>query len=320
MFWLEILTAASIAHVLLLWMYVAIMAFSRQKIPSRVSFFEMQARAVRMRDVALPALAAALLGFFVSLASSFVHSGFSAPIATMLNLAGSSYVYLVFVGVVVSFVGLLALMDMMRSDARSLARHPASINRAAVLLLRGRDVDGLEVDDLHRNLESWQARAGREALRTVFGRKDSPRVNSLLQEIRKGERRPNIPSQVGIRLLRAAFADLRLRGALVALGFAVPLAASFAALIMAFASENPMADEAWRLVLPLVCLALQILGGLLFLRLNARFVIRCWRINEIELRAAKRRIARLKANSSGVHGVRRVQDPSSAVVSGAHRR
>lgn len=281
-------------HAAVLWPNVAIVAFSRPKIPNRISFFEMQSRAVRMRDVALPAIAAAVLGFFVSLAASYVHSGFTAPIATILDIPGPTYVYLMFVGVAISLVGFLALMDRMRSDAVSLAGHPASINRAAELLLRGKEVEGLEADDLCRNLDRWQRKAGREAMRIVVWRRDSPHVNSLLQEVRRGRRRPRRPRRAGGRLLFASFADQHLRGVLVFLGFAVPFAASIAALVIALAAPGSNAGESWRIVFPV----LQVLGVLLFLRFNARFVILCWRIDEIELRAAKRRIARLKAASS----------------------
>lgn len=300
MFWWDLLVTVSGTHVVILWILVTVVGFSKVKIPSRVSFFEMQARAVRIRDVSLPAVAAAILGFFVSLAASYVHSGFSAPIASMLGLAGISYPYIVFSGATVSFAVFLILMDRMPSDAKSLARHPASINRAADLLLRGKEVDGLEVDDLQRNLDQWQARAGREALRSVIGRKDSPHVNALLQEVRKGERRPRRPRRAGRRLLHASFADQRLRGVLVSLGFAVPFMASIVSLYTALAFADLNAGEGWRIVVPLVLLAFQVLGGLLFLSLNARFVILCWRLNEIELRAAKRRIARLRKASPGV--------------------
>lgn len=275
-------------------MNLGFVALSRPKVPNRVTFFEMQSRAVRMRDVALPAIAAALLGFFVSLAASYVHSGFAAPIVTMLGLSGTAYVYLLFVGVVVSLAGLLALMDKMRSDARSLARSPASINRAAELLLRGSGVEGLDADDLRRNLERWQARAGREAMRTVLWRKESPHVNAVLQEVRRGRRRPRRPKRAGRRLLLASFADQRLRGVLVAVGFVAPFAAGIVAFGVALAAPDANAGAGWRIVLPV----LQMLGGLLFVWFNARFVILCWRIEEIELRAAKRRIARLKAASA----------------------
>ncbi len=300
MLWVHLLTAVCMVHVALLWMNLGLVAFSRPKVPNRVTFFEMQSRAMRMRDVALPAIAAALLGFFVSLAASYVHSGFAAPIATMLDLSGATYVYLLSVGVVVSLAGLLALMDRMRSDARSLARSPASINRAAELLLRGSGVEGLDADDLRRNLERWQARAGREAMRTVLWRKDSPHVNAVLQEVRRGRRRPRRPKRAGRRLLLASFADQRLRGVLVAVGFVAPFVAGIVALFMALAAADPNAGAGWRIVLPV----LQLLGVLLFVRFNARFVILCWRIEEIELRAAKRRIARLKAALSIDHDTR----------------
>jgi hypothetical protein len=300
--WVDLLTVVCIVHVVILWMNLGFVALSRPKVPNRVTFFEMQSRAVRLRDVALPAIAAAVLGFFVSLAASYVHSGFAAPIVTMLGLSGTAYVYLLFVGVVVSLAGLLALMDRMRSDARSLARSPASINRAAELLLRGSGVEGLDADDLRRNLERWQARAGREAMRTVLWRKDSPHVNVVLQEVRRGRRRPRRPRRAGRRLLLASFADQRLRGVLVTLGFAVPFAAGIVAVGMILAVPGSSAGEGWRFVFPI----LQVLGGLLFVRFNARFVILCWRIEEIELRAAKRRIARLVPASA--HCATRRQD------------
>ena len=218
--------------------------------PSRVSFFEMQARAVRMKDVVIPAMAAAALGFFVSLAASFVDGGFSAPIATVLDIAGSTYLYLVFVGVIVSMAGFLVLMDWMRSDVRGLVRHPSSINRAAELLLRGKEVQGLEVHDLRRSLDLWQAKAGREAMRVVIWRNDSPHVNALLQEVRKAERRPCRPRHVSVRLLWASFADQRIRGVLLALGFFGPCVMSIAATCVALSKSGRAAEEAsgWQMV------------------------------------------------------------------------
>ena len=293
MYW-ELLMTVTATHVIILWGFCAVVRFTRPRVPNRVSFFEMQARAVRVRDVVLPAIAAAILGFFVSLAASFVHGGFSAPVATVLHLQGSTYIYAVFVGVMVSLLGFLLLMDRIRSDARSLVRHPASINRAAVLLQRGKDVEGLEAYDLRKSLDQWQARAGREAMRIYLWRKDSPHANALLQELRRASSRPQRPRGLSVRLLRASVADQRLRGVLMILGFVVPFCASAVAACVAIVDPEGNA-AGWRIAAPLVCAVLQLVGGAVFLRLNATYVIRCWRIDEIELRAAKRRITRLLA-------------------------
>lgn len=62
MLWGLLVVLATVYAVVIFGCALAVL-LSRPKIPQRPSFFEMHNRAIRMRDVVLPAVAAAILGF-----------------------------------------------------------------------------------------------------------------------------------------------------------------------------------------------------------------------------------------------------------------
>lgn len=266
---------------------------SRPKIPHRPSFFEIHNRAIRMRDVVLPVIAAAILGFFVSLAASFAHEGFSSPLADRYELSGTTYVYLTIMGTLLSLLGLVLTVEKVRGDAISAARHPASINRAAEVLLLGKEIEGLESRDLERNLTHWQARAAKSATRIILWRGESPNMNRLLQSSRRDLRGRRLPEGFTTQLFIASIRDYPTRGILAICGFVVSFLAGVLAASLSVVSGWDGGGLVIGIGLPLAVVLLQLVSACLYLRFNARFVARCWRIDEIELLSARRRIKRL---------------------------
>lgn len=292
MLWGLLVMLATVYAVVIFGCALAVL-LSRPKIPQRPSFFEMHNRAIRMRDVVLPAVAAAILGFFVSLAASFAHEGFSSPLADRYELSNATYVYLAIMGALLSLLGLVITVEKVRGDAISTARHPASINRAAEVLLLGKEIEGLEPRDLERNLAHWQARAARSATRIILWRGESPNMNRLLQSSRRDLKGRRLPKGFATQLFIASIRDYPARGTLAIGGFVVSFLAGVLAASLSIASGWGKGGMVIGAGFPLSVVLLQLVSACLYLRFNARFVARCWRIDEIELLSARRRIKRL---------------------------
>ncbi|WP_193119437.1 hypothetical protein, partial [Brachybacterium tyrofermentans] len=279
-----------VSYAVVLSIYALTVILDRPKIPRRDTFFEIRNRAITMRDVVLPAVAAALLGFFVSLAASFVHEGFYSPFADRYRLSGASYMYSATVCALILLLGLVLAIGKVRGDAKGVTRHPASINRAAAVLLRGQEIEGLEPRDLERNLSAWQARAGKSAARVFLWRGESPNMNKLLQCSRSDLKRNTLPKGFPVRLLTASVRDFRLRGILATCGFSASLFSGVLAIIVALASEWGSGALAVGVGIPLVFVVLQVVSGYLYVRYNARFVVRNGGVKAWKQHGVRRRV------------------------------
>lgn len=263
---------------------------SRPKPPPRVGFQEIQGRAVRMRDVIAPAAAAAVLGFFVSLAASFVHANFSSPLAERLEVNSVTYLYLLGAGVLLAFFALILLVEKTRGAARDVTQHPATINRAAEAMLRGVKIEDLESVDLSRNLARWRDGRGKSALRLVFGRESSPNLNELFKHYGSAIRSGKLPRAFALRLYSASLKDFPTRGVLLFLVFGVPFWFTSVAPVVALTLGESGAALAAYVCIPVAFLFAQAGVTYAYLRANARFTARWYRIDAIELPAAEKRI------------------------------
>src|SRR5690606_140967 len=286
----EFVTVLSVAYIAMVAGLAFVMLWTRPKAPSRKTYSELRESAVRTRDVLLPAAAAAVLGIFVSLTASFVHENFSAPIADRFELSAMSYLCFLALGGLVSFALLAVLLEKLGASARDLARHPASINRAATLLGRGRMIEDLEAWDLERSLARWKKQKGKSAARIVVGATASPHLNELLDahaEVLKSE---VLPRGFSWSLFVAKVKHFWW------IGFLLPVACGATLLSVVFAWVADVVEHgasslaSWTSVAVLAFLVLVPLSTILYLFADAKYTIRMFRIDRIELRAAERRI------------------------------
>ena len=274
--------------------FIAIMvAGSSPLVPVRIDFHEIQGRALRVRDIGLPSAAAVVLGFFVSLAASLVHSNFEAPIAVGLGLNPVAYLGFLFFGASLSFSILMFFLERVRTGARDLARHPSSINRAADAMLRGARLDNLEPRELQRNLTRWERGRGASAMRSTPGARSSPLINAVFAEYAPKFRIDHLPRGFTRQLTKAYLGDFPRAGYFVLAVAGVAAAAAVTGLalgtVLAIRGDVP----AWMPAVPVALLIGQGGASAWCLRAEARLAIRRYRIDSIELQAAHRRLARL---------------------------
>lgn len=285
--------ALALVYVILVGIFALAVRLSRPKPPPRVGFHEIQGRAVRMRDVIAPAAAAVVLGFFVSLAASFVHANFKSPLVERLNLDSVTYLYLLGAGVLIAFLALVVLVEKTRGAARDVTQHPATINRAAEAMLRGVKIEDLEPIDLSRNLHRWRGGRGKSALRMTFGRKSSSHLNELFRHYGSTIRSGKLPRTFAFRLYSASLKDFPIRGVILLLIFGIPFWFTSVAPVVALTLGARGANLAAYVCIPVVFLFAQAGVTYAYLRANARYTARWYRIDAIELSSAKRRIDRL---------------------------
>ena len=303
--WWELAIVLSSAYVVTLVAIAVVIHSTRPKVPPRLRFTEIHERALETRNVLLPAAAAAVLGFFVSLIASFVHDDFASAVATRLKMGVFDYLLLLFLGAVLSFAVLAFLLEKMSVAARDVTRHPASINRAAGVLLLGKEIDDLDAADLKANLDAWKQQRGKSAARVMVGRGASPRLNALLHDHDRTLRSEKLSSSFSFRLFIAKAADFWWTGALPV--GALVLTSVFivvTSLAGAYGSDLQL-DWKGRLAVSLLCVIVQVLATWLYLRADAKHLVRVYRIDRIELGAAERRIATLQNEETATDAPRR---------------
>lgn len=305
MTWWEGAAALAITYIITTAIVAAGLTLSTPKSPKRLSYSQLRGRAVQTRDVLLPAGAAAVLSFFVSMIASFVHEDFSSPLALRFGLDASSYLYLAFVGAVLSFVALALMLEKIGIAGRDVTRHPASINRAAELLGRGREIDDLDATDLERNLANWKLQQGKSAARVILGGDSSPRLNTLLWEHEKTHLKEKLPRWFWVRFFVAKTADFWWTGAILLGALVTTSGLLVVTNLVELSPSEIQPDGRGRAVLSLCCVLLQILVTLWLLRADAKRVVRAYRIDRIELAAAERRVAALRARARPVAAPRR---------------
>lgn len=296
--WWELAVVLSIAYSAVLTGIAIVVVTTRPKCPHRVSFTEIQERAVRTRDVILPAAAAVVLGFFVSLAAGFVHDDFRSPLAERLHWEAAQYLYLLVMGGLLSFALFGMLLIKIGSAARDVAHHPSSINRAAELLNRGKEVDDLDALDLERNLVEWKVRRGHSAARVMIGLSPSTRINRLLLNHEWALRTERLPRWFSVKLFAAKTADYWWSGATLLVALCGTGLFVIVTGLIIVSDQGPSGGV--RGVVALLCVCGEVAATLVFLRMDALHVARTYRIDRIELAAAERRISRLLQKPTAV--------------------
>lgn len=284
----------SVGYIVTIVSIAVVILASRPKAPPTRRFAEIHESAVEVREILLPTAAAAALGFFVSLAASVVHENFSPKHITKLEVGTLNYLLVTLWCALLAFVILAILLEKVRVTARDVARHPASINRAAGLLIHGKEIDDLDAEDLRGNLEAWKRLRGKSAARVMLGRGASPRLNMLFQGHEMALRKENLPPRFSLKLFTAKFADFWWTG--VILLVPLVLISSFTVFASLFSAEGWgfqfKIDET--LLISLLLVIVQIFATFLFLWADAKHAVRVYRIDRIELRAAEKRVATLQ--------------------------
>lgn len=303
--WWELGVVLSGAYIVSIIGMAVVILVSRPKVPPTLRFSEIHERALETRNVLLPAAAAAVLGLFVSMIASFVHGDFSSPLAVNLEMNAAEYLLLLGMGAVLSFAVLALLLEKMSVAARHVTRHPASINRAAGVLLHGKEIDDLDAVDLHDNLEAWKRQRGKSAARVMLGRGASPRLNALLREHDQMIRGEKLTWRFTVQLLAAKTSDFWWTG-VVLLGALISTSVFIVVTSLTETGSSDLSlDWQGRLTVSLACVVAQVLVTLLYLHADAKHVVRVYRIDRIELGAAEKRIDSLRNRAKTAAAPRR---------------
>lgn len=301
----EFAIVLSVAYTVTIASLGVILWLTRPKTPPTRRFSEIHESAVEVREILLPTAAAAVLGFFVSLAASTVYDNFSPKHDLTLDVGTLNYLLISLVGALLAFAVLAILLEKVRVTARDVTRHPASINRAAGLLLQGKEVADLDAATLKGNLEAWKRQRGKSAAGVMLGRGASPRLNALLQAHDRVLRTEKLPRWFTFRLFVAKAGDFWWTGVVLL----VPLLLTSVLVVVASLVDGNgpgrELEAPGRLAISLLCVFVQLLAVLLYLRWDARHFIRVYRIDRIELNAAEKRVAALKRKSDEAVAPRR---------------
>lgn len=293
MMW-EFAIVLSVAYTVTIASLGVILWVTRPKTPPTRRFSEIHESAVEVREILLPTAAAAVLGFFVSLAASAVYENFSPKHDVALDVGALNYLLLSLVGALLAFAVLAILLEKVRVTARDVTRHPASINRAAGLLIHGKEIDDLDAATLGGNLEAWKRQRGKSAAGVTLGRSASPRLNALLRAHDRMLRTEKLPRWFAIRLFAAKAGDFWWTGVVLLVPLVLTSGLVVATSLLGGSGPERELETQERLMISLLCVVAQLLAVLLYLRWDAKHFIRVYRIDRIELYAAEKRVAALK--------------------------